>query len=102
MAWLQLTLHVLAQQSEPASEALEDMGAIAITLQDAAGEIVIETHWEQTPLWSKVCLSALMPEDVNVAEVETRLMQRLEMSQAPEIRVERVEDQDWAHSWKQH
>jgi ribosomal protein L11 methyltransferase len=102
MAWLQLTFHVSAPYAETASEALEEMGAIAVTLQDAAGEIVIETHWEQTPLWSKVCLSALLPEDSDVAAIEAHLMQRLELPQAPELRVERVDDQDWAHSWKEH
>jgi ribosomal protein L11 methyltransferase len=102
MAWLQLTLHVPAQQAEATSDVLEEMGAIAVTLQDAAGEIVIETHWEQTPLWSTVCLSALMPQDTLVATVETELMQRLALTQLPEIRVERVDDQDWAQSWKQH
>ncbi|HKQ29925.1 MAG TPA: 50S ribosomal protein L11 methyltransferase [Burkholderiales bacterium] len=102
MAWLQLTLHVTAQQSEAASEALEEMGAIAVTLEDAAGEIVIETHWDQTPLWSKVCLSALLPEDTDLAAVETLLMQRLEMAEPPALRIVRVEDQDWAQAWKQH
>lgn len=102
MAWLQITLHVRAEQTEAASEALEDMGAIAVTLQDAAGEIVIETHWEPTQLWSTVCLSALMPEETDVGAVQALLTQRLETTQALAIRTERVDDQDWAHAWKQH
>lgn len=102
MAWLQLTFHVSAPQAETASEALEEMGAIAVTLQDAAGEIVIETHWEQTPLWSKVSLSALLPEDSDIAAIEAHLMERLELTHPLELRADRVDDQDWAHSWKEH
>jgi ribosomal protein L11 methyltransferase len=102
MPWLQLTTHVSAQQAEAASEALDEAGAISVTLQDAAGEIVIETHWDQTPLWSKVCLSALLPEDADVAAIEQHLTQRLELTQPLECRIERVDDQDWATAWKQH
>jgi ribosomal protein L11 methyltransferase len=102
MPWLQLTTHLPSQYADAAAEALEEAGAIAVTLQDAAGEIVIETVWEQTPLWSKVCLSALLPEDADAAVVERELAQRLGLEQPLECRFERVDDQDWAHAWKQH
>jgi len=102
MPWLQLTTRLPSQHADAAAEALEEAGAISVTLQDAAGEIVIETQWDQTPLWSKVCLSALLPEDANVAEVERTLMQRLALEQPLEYRLERVDDQDWAQAWKQH
>jgi ribosomal protein L11 methyltransferase len=102
MPWLQLTTHLASQHADAATEALEEAGAISVTLQDAAGEIVIETEWDQTPLWSKVCLSALLPETTDVAGVEKLLIERLALDQPPEIRVEQVDDQDWAHAWKQH
>lgn len=102
MAWLQLIVTLPAAQADAASEALDEIGAVAVTLQDAAGEIVIETEWDQTPLWSKVCLSALLPEAADVDAIEHYLRERLGLEQALEYKLERVDDQDWATAWKQH
>lgn len=102
MPWLQLTLSLPAEQADAAAQALEDIGAISVTLQDAAGEIVIETEWDQTPMWSKVGVSALLPPDTDVETVGPYLLERLGLAQAPAYRIERVDDQDWATAWKAH
>lgn len=100
MAWLQLTLDIPAAHVDTASEALEAIGAISVTLADAAGEIVIETHWDQTPLWSKVRLTALLPQDADLDAARTHLTQRLALTQPPTVTIEHVDDRDWAHAWK--
>jgi ribosomal protein L11 methyltransferase len=100
MPWLQLTLDLPATHAEAASTVLEDLGAISVTLTDAAGEIVIETHWQQAPLWSKVRLAALLPEDTDVAGVDEQLRQHLALEQPPGLTIERVDDRDWANAWK--
>ncbi len=102
MPWLQLTLTLPSEHADAMSEALEEIGAISVTLQDAAGEIKIETEWDHTPMWSKVGLSALLPEDTNVETLGQYLIDRLGLTQAPAYRIERVDDQDWATSWKAH
>jgi ribosomal protein L11 methyltransferase len=102
MPWLQLTLTLPAQQAQIASEILEEIGAIAVTLQDAVGEIKIETEWDQRPIWSKVGLSALLPEETDPASVGKFLVERLELPDVPDYRLERVDDKDWATAWKEH
>src|SRR5688572_10168694 len=99
MPWLQLTLTVPAAQTEAASETLEELGAISVALQDAAGEIVIETQWDQTPLWSKVHLTALFPEDTNIAAAQSYLIERLALASPLEYKTDRVDDKDWADAW---
>ncbi len=100
MAWLQLTLTLPAEQADAACEILEESGAISVALQDAAGEIVIETHWQQTPLWSKVRLTALLPENADSDAVRQHLEERLGLRQPLAYKTERANDQDWAHAWK--
>lgn len=102
MAWLRLMLTLPAGQADAAAEILEESGAISVTLQDAAGEILIERNWQQTPLWSKVRLSALLPENADSDAVRQHLEHRLGFSQPAACQTERVEDQDWAHVWKTH
>jgi ribosomal protein L11 methyltransferase len=102
MPWLQLTLHVTAPQAEQIGEALDEVGAISVTLQDAAGEIVIETTWNERPLWSKVRVTALLPLDADAAETMRQLAQRFELTEIPEYTAEHVDDQDWAHAWKKN
>jgi len=102
MPWLQLTLSLPAEQADAAAQALEDIGAISVTFQDAAGEIAIETEWDQTPMWSKVGVSALLPPDTDVETVGPYLLERLGLAQGPAYRIERVDDQDWATAWKAH
>ncbi|MBI3898175.1 MAG: 50S ribosomal protein L11 methyltransferase [Gammaproteobacteria bacterium] len=100
MPWIQLTLPVTAEQTETATEALEECGAISVTLQDAAGEIVIETQWQQTPLWSKVQVTALYAEDADLDGIRQTLARYLALDHLPAFSVERVDDQNWAHAWK--
>ena len=102
MAWQLLTLAFPAEQADAAAELLQESGAISVTLQDAAGETVIETHWRQMPLWSKVRVTALAPEYADCDAIVRHLVQRLGLTQPPAYQTERINDQDWAHAWKAH
>lgn len=101
MAWLQLTFSLPAAQAETVAEFFAETEAAAVTLQDAAGEILIETHWEQTPLWSKVQLTALLPEDTDTQALRQSLIERLPFP-LPDWRIDRIDDEDWATAWKAH
>jgi ribosomal protein L11 methyltransferase len=102
MAWIQLTFYVSAQQADLAAEILDESGATSVTLQDAAGEILIEKHWDERPLWSKVRVTALFAEDIDPANALRWLTQRLELDAPLAHELERVDDQDWATAWKAH
>ncbi len=102
MAWQQLTFNVAAEQAELVAETLQEAGAISIAMQDDAGEILIETQWEQPTLWSKVRLTALLPENADLAATNRFVQETLGIDKPLPYQVELVKDQDWAESWKQH
>ena len=104
MPWLQLTLPV-SQADHPRYEsALEDAGALSVTLADADAETpdeqaIFEPGVGETPLWQQMTLTALFEGDTDaewlLSELNT-LDGALDWSKA---QLEIVEDQDWERAW---
>lgn len=104
MPWLQLTLPV-SQDDQPRYEAaLEDAGALSVTLQDADVETpdesaIFEPGVGETPLWQQMVLSALFDGDTDpvllMSEL-TALDAELDWSR---LQLARVEDQPWERAW---
>ena len=64
MPWLELSLTLAADRQPACEDALEELGALSVTLQDADAETpderaIFEPGVDQTPLWDRVVLSAL-------------------------------------------
>ena len=59
MPFLQLTLAIGSADPEPFEDALLELGARSITLEDAADDPVLEPAPGTTPLWPTVRLKAL-------------------------------------------
>ncbi|HKE49492.1 MAG TPA: 50S ribosomal protein L11 methyltransferase [Rhodanobacteraceae bacterium] len=99
MAWLELSLIVAAEQQADLEAALEDLGALAVTLLDAEDHPIFEPAPGETPLWPQIALSALFEEGsdrVGLVHALTELVPDL----APErIGFRVVEDQDWTRVW---
>src|SRR5215475_11308329 len=99
MAWLELSLIVTAAQQAEVEAALEDLGALAVTLLDAEDHPIFEPAPGETPLWPEIALSALFEPDrdrAGLVHVLTDLVPDL----SPEQIVFRVvEDQDWTRAW---
>src|SRR3954452_3922509 len=62
MAWLELSLIVPAAQQAEVEAALEDLGALAVTLLDAEDHPIFEPAPGETPLWPQIAMSALFDE----------------------------------------
>ena len=58
MSWQQLTFSTTAQAAERLNELLLETEALAVTLQDAADEPIIEPALGTTPLWGQTELVA--------------------------------------------
>ena len=99
MPWLKLKLQVAEAQAQPLTEALEEWGAISVTLEDAADQPVFETHWDKTPLWSQVKVTGLFPEHTDTADILARTGALLGLAQTPPHEIEALGDEDWARSW---
>ena len=63
MTWIQLSVQIDAAHAEDTSAALEAAGAVAITLEDAGDDPVLEPAPGETPLWNDVIATALFEFD---------------------------------------
>ncbi len=99
MAWLELSLIVTAAQQAEVEAALEDLGALAVTLLDAEDHPIFEPAPGETPLWPEIALSALFEPDRDRAGL-VHVLTDLVADLSPEhIAFRTVEDQDWTRAW---
>lgn len=99
MAWLELSLIVRADQQEAVEAALEDVGALAVTLLDAEDHPIYEPPPGETPVWPTIALSALFEDSVDRAGIVHVLVDS-DTNIAPEqITFLEVADADWTRAW---
>ncbi len=104
MPFLELSLTLHAADQERIELALEDAGALAVTLLDAEADTpnehaILEPGVGETPLWGEVALSALFDADTDRAGL-VHVLTELVPEIAPEqIRFREVADQDWTRAW---
>ena len=104
MPFLELTLHCRQSEQPRYEHALEDIGALAVTLLDADADTsneqaILEPGVGETPLWDDVQLSALFPDDADALVLLAALEAfdaALDWTQA---RFRNVADQDWERAW---
>ena len=104
MPFLELTLRCRESEQPRYEDALEDVGALAMTLLDADADTVnehaiLEPGVGETPLWDAMVLTALFPHDADPLLLLTELEAfdaGLDWSQAS---FKHVEDQDWERAW---
>src|SRR5882762_2400423 len=70
--WLELSLTLSADQQAPIESALEDLGALSITLRDADADTpderaIFEPGVGELPLWNEIVLHALFASDADRA-----------------------------------
>ncbi|MEO7431973.1 MAG: 50S ribosomal protein L11 methyltransferase [Dokdonella sp.] len=104
MPWLELSLTIRSSDQDHVELALEEAGALAVTLLDAEVDTpneraILEPGVGETPMWGEIELSALFDVDadrIGLVHLLTDLMPDI----APEqIRFRDVEDQDWVRAW---
>ncbi len=99
MHWLELSLIVTAGQDAEVEAALEELGALAVTLLDAEDHPIFEPAPGETPLWPQIAMTALFDaasDRAGLVHALTELVPDL----APErIGFRIVEDQDWTRAW---
>jgi ribosomal protein L11 methyltransferase len=100
MPWLKLKLRANQDQAQSLADALEEWGAISVTMQDAGDEPVFDTYWEQSPLWSQVQITGLFPENTDAHAILAQTREHLGLAENPPHEIERLDDEDWENSWK--
>jgi ribosomal protein L11 methyltransferase len=104
MPYLQIELPCRRDMQPRIERALEDAGALSVTLQDAHldaadEQAIFEPGVGETPLWDKLQLQALFDGDADALALLAALEAaepQLDWSQA---RFERIDDQDWERAW---
>ena len=104
MPYLQLTLPCSETDQPRYERALEDVGALAVSLQDAHldaadEQAIFEPGVGEIPLWNEMTITALFPADTDglvlLAAMES-FDPGLDWSK---VRFAAVEDQDWERAW---
>lgn len=101
MPFLELTLRCRETEQPRYESALEDVGALAVTLLDADAETaneqaILEPGVGETPLWGALVLTALFPHDTDALLLLDAFDPALDFSGA---RFRKVDDQDWERVW---
>ena len=104
MPFLELTLRCTEATQPRYENALDDVGALAVTMLDADADTsneraILEPGVGETPLWNELTLTALFPADTNALALLAALESfdpGLEWTTAS---FRAVQDEDWERAW---
>jgi ribosomal protein L11 methyltransferase len=104
MSWLELSLTLHASQQGAIEAALEDLGALSITLADADADTpderaIFEPGVGQTPVWNGIVLQALFAADTDRAGLVHALADLVPELAPDHVAFREVADQDWTRVW---
>ncbi len=101
MPWLQIRFPAVREQAQLLSCALEECGALSVSIEHVGGDAWIETDWNEAPVWQQSRVSALFPEHTDTDIVLGQLKELL--GTAPPVpTTDLLADEDWASSWMSH
>lgn len=99
MGWTEISISVARDDVVLAEEALEQLGALAITLLDDEDNPVLEPGPGATPLWPSVLVRGLFAAGLK-SEPVLAALNRLPGGDRPEnIRWHELQEQDWERAW---
>ena len=104
MPYLQLSLPCTEDRQPRVERALEDVGALAVTLQDAHldaadEQAIFEPGVGEIPLWREMTLTALFDADTDALVLLAALEAFDPGLDWTQSRFEKIEDQDWERAW---
>lgn len=101
MAWLALKIEAAEDTADALSDALMDLGALSVGIEDAhagtEGEQPLfgEPGGPEAGVWHDSIVSALFGEDADIPAILAAVQQAIDLEQPPRHVVERVAEQDW-------
>ncbi len=104
MPWLELQLTIDAAAQPRAEAALEELGALSVTLMDAEADTpdeaaIFEPGVGETPLWKSLTLLALFEADADRGGLLQGLREALPELEPDRVTLRDVEDRDWERAW---
>ncbi|GAB3381687.1 50S ribosomal protein L11 methyltransferase [Spongiibacter taiwanensis] len=98
MTWLQLRLDADPDSATALEDALMEIGASAVTMEDDADQPLYEPPRGETPVWTHTRVTGLFPADTDIAALLPAL-EAFYGNALPTHRVEILEDRDWIREW---
>lgn len=102
MPWIQLQIPADPDNADQLEDLLMEMGAEAVSMEDAADQPLYEPDPGTTPLWHQTSVTGLFGSDRDIEElcaaVKDAWHQQTQQS-LPDIDVTLVEDKDWEREW---
>ena len=102
MPFQQLSLDIGTRKPEPYEDALFELGALSVTLLDAADDPVLEPAPGAMPLWPTIVVRAVFAADTDVNQVRTALSSTPGLDPvliADKTQFEPVADRAWEREW---
>ena len=104
MPWLELSLTLNANRQAQFETALQDLGALSITLCDADADTpderaIFEPGVGETPLWNEIVVQALFDAQTDRSELVHALIDLLAELTPEQLTFREVADQDWTRVW---
>ena len=104
MSFLEVSLIVSTEQQPGVEAALEELGALSITLQDADAQTpdeqaIFEPGVGELPLWPTITLNALFDEHTDRRGLAEALGELLSWLEPDHLSFHEVADQDWERAW---
>ena len=102
MPWLQAHLTVTREQSPLIELLFENLGALSVTLLDAADEPMLEPAPGETPLWTSTRITGLFDGSTNPDRLRSLIDQAVNTDTSRHLQLEVLEDQAWERAWLDH
>lgn len=99
MPWLEARISVPRNDVAAVEDILDELGALAVTLEDEGDRPVLEPEPGSTPLWPVVQLRGLFEADADRRGIAVALQTVPGVDRPERIRWRAVGDQDWARAW---
>ena len=97
MSWQQLVFASDRERAPALEDALLELGALSVTLQDNADEPVLEPGVGERPLWQATRLVALFDAEADIDAVLAGVS--AQFGSVPPFELETVADQAWERAW---
>lgn len=98
MAWFQVRFQADAAQVERLEEILLEASSLAVTLEDAADQPILEPELGTMPIWDKTHVVGLFDAKLN-SQMVVEQLEALYGEALPAHKIEIVEDKDWVRAW---
>lgn len=99
MPWQQLTVTTHKDAAQLISDELDKLGALSVTMQDAADQPLYEPAPQETKIWQSTRVTGLFDDQQDLRVLVSTLQQGGLKLHVSDIACEVLEDQNWATAW---